>query len=187
VMAVARRGVAVLVACGALLAGCGGGEPAGRAVESPSASPTVTVSSPAVTEGGTIPRQFTCDGDDTSLPLAISRLPAGTAEVALLVEDPDAPDHTFTHWLVWGIDPGRASWPAGQVPPGAMQGRNDFGKQGYGGPCPPEGQTHRYVVTAFAVSRQLSLESGAKADDLRREANRSLLGWGRLTARYRRG
>jgi Raf kinase inhibitor-like YbhB/YbcL family protein len=191
VAVVARTGrrlsaFALLTACGGVLAGCGGGGPAGRTVASPSAAMTVTVSSPVVTEGGTIPRRFTCDGDDASLPLTFSGLPSGTAGLAMTIEDPDAPDHTFVHWVVWGIDPGRPALGEGQVPPGAVQGRNDFDRQGYGGPCPPHGQNHRYVVTAYALSRPVDLPAGSSAADLRDAVAASTLAWGRLTAHYSR-
>jgi Raf kinase inhibitor-like YbhB/YbcL family protein len=183
---------AMLVAAGLLttagvLAACGGGgTAAGRAVESPAAAMSIIVSSPVVSEGGTIPRRFTCDGGDVSLPLVFSGVPSGTAGLALLVEDPDAPDRTFVHWAAWGIDPGQATLGEGQLPPGAVQGRNDFGKQGYGGPCPPHGQNHRYVITVFAVSAPVNLRAGASGADLRAAANSKLLAWGRLTTRYAR-
>jgi Raf kinase inhibitor-like YbhB/YbcL family protein len=175
----------LLMAAGAVLAGCGGG-PAGRTVESPSASMSIVVTSPGLAEGGTMPRRFTCDGDDVSLPLSFSGVPSGTADLAVIVEDPDAPDRTFVHWVIWGIDPGRPTLGEGQPPPGAVQGRNDFDKQGYGGPCPPHGQDHRYVITAYAVGRRIDLRAGASAADLRRAVAGSTLAWGRLTTRYSR-
>jgi len=177
---------ALMMAGGAALAGCGGDGPAGRAVDSPSAPAGVVVSIPTVAEGEAMPRRFTCDGDDVSPPVSLSGVPSGTVDLALLIEDPDAPGHTFVHWTVWGIDPGRPVLSEGQVPPGAVQGRNDFGKQGYGGPCPPRGQDHRYVITAYALSRRVDLAAGSSADDLRRAVAGSTLAWGRLTVHYAR-
>lgn len=183
-----RRVVAFVpfVLVGAALGGCGGGGPAGRAVESPSAPMSIVVSSPVVADGGTLPQRFTCDGENVSPPLRLSGVPSGTAQLALVVEDPDAPGHTFVHWVIWGIDPGRPTLGEGQVPPGAVQGHNDFDKEGYGGPCPPHGQDHRYVITAYAVSRRLDLPAGASVEDLRQALAGVTLAWGRLTTHYSR-
>ena len=91
---------------------------------------TITVTSPAFGDGGDIPSRNTCDGQDVSPPLRFAELPSGTVELALLVEDPDAPRGTFVHWVAWGLDPGKAELGEGEVPAGA--GKNDFGKRGYG-------------------------------------------------------
>ncbi|GAA0726608.1 YbhB/YbcL family Raf kinase inhibitor-like protein [Dactylosporangium roseum] len=147
---------------------------------------TLTVSSPVFAEAAEIPRRFTCEGADVSPPLGITGLPAGTAEVALLVEDPDAPGGTFTHWVMWGIGPDRAGIGEGEVPPGAAQGRNDFGQEAYGGPCPPRGRSHRYTFEVLALAEPLGLAPGASAGDLRRAAAGKVLDSGRLTGRYRR-
>lgn len=148
---------------------------------------TIQLTSPAFAEGQTIPRPHTCDGEDRSPPLAWSGLPAGTEELALLVDDPDAPRGTFVHWVLWGLDPAASGLAEGEVPDGARRGRNGFGKQGYGGPCPPKGdEPHRYVFTLFAVSEPLTLEAGASAADLKRAVGDKLLAQGRLVGRYGR-
>jgi Raf kinase inhibitor-like YbhB/YbcL family protein len=162
------------------LAGCGGSaQPTDKG-----AAMTITVSSSAFTDGGTIPRRYTCDGEDVSPPLSVSGLPSGVRELALLVEDPDAPRGTFVHWVAWGIDPAEPALAEGSAPPGA--GVNGFGRQGYGGPCPPRGSTHRYVFTVFALSRPAGLRPGASADDLRTAIQGAVLAEGRLTGRYGR-
>jgi Raf kinase inhibitor-like YbhB/YbcL family protein len=145
---------------------------------------TMTVSSTSFADGGDLPRRHTCDGEDLSPPLSFSGAPEGTREIALLVEDPDAPSGTFVHWVAWGIDPSTSALPEGAAAPGA--GRNGFGRPGYAGPCPPKGPAHRYIFRAFAVSRRLELKSGASADDLREAMHRSVLAEGSLTARYAR-
>ena len=145
---------------------------------------SMTVSSTEFAEGGLIPPRHTCDGENLSPPLSFSGVPAGTQELALLVEDPDAPSGTFVHWVAWGIDPSKGALPEGAAPPGV--GANGFGRTSYGGPCPPPGSAHRYVFTAFAVSQALDLRSGASADDLRRAIRGSVLDEARLTGRYGR-
>src|SRR5262249_889889 len=134
---------------------------------------TMTVSSTSFADGGDIPRRHTCDGDDLPPPLNFSGVPEGTREIALLVEDPDAPSGTFVHWVAWGIDPSTDALAEGAAAPGS--GRNGFGRPGYGGPCPPKGPAHRYVFTAFALSQALELPSGASADDLRKAIHGSVL------------
>jgi Raf kinase inhibitor-like YbhB/YbcL family protein len=147
---------------------------------------TIVVSSPAFSDGDEIPQRFTCDGADVSPPLGFAGIPENTAELALLVEDPDAPGGTFTHWLMWGINPGQSSLGEGEVPAGGVQGTNDFGRLGYGGPCPPPGPPHRYVFTAFALSEPLDLPAGASAADLKRAMAGKVLDSGQLTGWYQR-
>src|SRR5688500_9604739 len=106
----------------------------------------IQLSSPAFADGETIPDRFTCDGDDISPPLEWSGIPDDAAELALLVEDPDAPGGTFVHWVLFGLDPKISGLAEGSVPPEAKNGLTSFGKTRYGGPCPPSGDPpHRYV------------------------------------------
>jgi Raf kinase inhibitor-like YbhB/YbcL family protein len=174
--------VIVVGALAGLLAGCGGQgiEPTIEGV-----AMSITVSSDAFSEGGTIPRRYTCDGADTSPPLTFAGLPSGARELALLVEDPDAPRGTFVHWVAWGIDPAKAALAEGEKPAG--EGENGFGKRGYGGPCPPRGAAHRYVFTVYALSRPSGLRPGASAKDLRHAITGTVLAQGALTGRYARG
>lgn len=145
---------------------------------------TITVSSSAFTDGADIPRRYTCDGEDLSPPLDFAGIPAGTQELALLVEDPDAPGGVFVHWVAWGIDPSKAAIAEGESPPSS--GTNAFGRLGYGGPCPPRGAPHRYMFTVFALSEPLDLPSGASADDLRRAVAGKVIDEGRIVGRYAR-
>lgn len=146
----------------------------------------ISVTSPVFGDGDLIPPRFTCDGEGVSPPLEFAGVPAGTAELALLVEDPDAPAGPFVHWVLWGIDPQRSSLSAGEVPAGAGVGGNDFGRQGYGPPCPPAGRRHRYVFTLFALSEPLALAGGASAAELRQAIAGRVLASGVLTGRYGR-
>ncbi|HEX8763203.1 MAG TPA: YbhB/YbcL family Raf kinase inhibitor-like protein [Candidatus Saccharimonadales bacterium] len=107
-----------------------------------------------------IPDQFTCKGANSSPELLISDVPTGTVSLALIMHDPDAPNGDFLHWTIWNISAAAAIIPAGQVPIDAVQGTNDFGTIGYGGPCPPSG-THRYIFDLFALDSHINLPAGA--------------------------
>lgn len=123
----------------------------------------------------TIPDRYTCEGAGVSPPLEWANAPEGTEEFALVCEDPDAPGGTFTHWLLYGIPAEIEELPE-DVPPdgtlswGAVQGRNDFGNIGYGGPCPPIGETHRYFFRMYALSEKLDMPPGATRAQLLSEA-----------------
>lgn len=108
------------------------------------------ISSPAFQDGGNIPVKYTCDGENISPPLAIDDVPSEAKSLALIVEDPDAPRGTFSHWALWGIDPRIHDFPENAIPQKARQLRNDFRKEEYGGPCPPSG-THRYYFRLYAL------------------------------------
>ncbi|MEV0178582.1 YbhB/YbcL family Raf kinase inhibitor-like protein [Streptomyces sp. NPDC050625] len=185
-----RSFLIALVATMGLLPGCGsdsGGSSAPSPARTPTAAHRITVTSTAFTEGGTIPRRHTCDGEDVSPPLAFSGVPTDTTGLVLMMEDPDAPHGTFTHWLVWNIGPRTTELAADQAPRGATQGRNGFGRTGYGGPCPPRGDSpHHYVVTVYAADRRLDLAPDATPDDVRRALTDHTLATGTLTGRYGR-
>ena len=133
-------------------------------------------------EGGAIPVEHTCDGDDVSPGLSWSGFPEGPVEFAVMVTDPDAEE--FLHWAVWGIPGDVTSFGPGSLPEGAVEGENDFGEAGWSGPCPPSGQTHRYVIQVHAMEAPLGLEAGASGDDFR--AALASFAHGTLTATYTR-
>jgi Raf kinase inhibitor-like YbhB/YbcL family protein len=143
---------------------------------------TLTVTSAAFTDGGAIPSKHTCDGEDLSPSLAWTGAPEGTAAFALIVDDPDA--RGWVHWVVADIPADTAELPEGGG--AGAEGRNDFGRTGWGGPCPPSG-THRYDFTVFALSEQTGLSTGFSADALRAAMEGKVLAEGRLSATYRRG
>jgi Raf kinase inhibitor-like YbhB/YbcL family protein len=133
----------------------------------------LALTSPAFEPGGPIPRRYTCQGEDLSVPLAWSGLPAGTQSLALIVDDPDAPDpaapkRTWVHWVLYNIPPTAIGLEAGieptSLPKGTRQGKNDWGRSGYGGPCPPVGR-HRYFHKLYALDTVLpDLEVPAKSE-----------------------
>ncbi|MHB8454443.1 MAG: YbhB/YbcL family Raf kinase inhibitor-like protein [Acidiferrobacterales bacterium] len=120
---------------------------------------TFTIVSTAFSAHGDIPAKYTCDGADVSPPLSWSGLPAGTKSLALIMDDPDAPDPakpkmTWVHWVLYNIPPGTATLPedvkTGELPGGTREGLNDWQRTGYGGPCPPAGR-HRYFHKLYAL------------------------------------
>ncbi|GBD21027.1 Putative lipoprotein LppC [bacterium HR28] len=166
----------------------------GVPTSTPSPSPLtaqLALTSSAFTPGATIPVEHTCDGADRSPPLAWSEPPPGTASLALLVEDPDAPGGTFIHWLLYELPAHTRSVAAGippldTLPDGARQGRNDFGTLGYRGPCPPPGRSHRYVFRLYALDRPTGLAPGATRDQFLRAIEGHILATGELVGIYGR-
>ena len=149
------------------------------------------LTSSAFADGNALPAEFTCDGADQSPPLEWSEPPGGTKSFALVVDDPDAPSGTFSHWAAFNI-PSTArdlAAGAGNQSEGMMsQGQNDFGKSGYGGACPPEGHgPHRYRFKLFALDvDRLDLPSGAKVKDVEARAQQHLVARAELTGTYER-
>jgi Raf kinase inhibitor-like YbhB/YbcL family protein len=150
-------------------------------------SPTrFTLSSSAFRDGGAIPGRFTCDGENVSPDLMWAGAPAQTAAFALILDDPDARD--FAHWLVYnmtGSASGGLPEAASATPDAPPQGTNDFGKIGYGGPCPPSG-SHHYRFTLFALDDMLPLVSPPRAAELRAALEGHVLEATVLTGTYRR-
>ncbi len=140
--------------------------------------------------GASIPQKHTCEGDNTSPPLRWDESPKGTITYALIMEDPDAPGGTFTHWIVYNI-PGDATELEKIIPiekhldNKAIQGKNDFGKIGYGGPCPPKGEEHRYYFKIFALKKKIAPESANKREDFYEAIEGSVLDEAMYMGRYR--
>jgi Raf kinase inhibitor-like YbhB/YbcL family protein len=143
-----------------------------------------TLTSTAFSEGGPIPNQYTCDGANRPIPLAWSGVPTGTAELALVMDDPDA--RGYVHWVVVAIPPGATSIGGdAPLPAGAREGRRSGGV-GYTGPCPPSG-IHHYVFNLYALSSPLALSGQPSADEVRQAAAGSTIATATLTGTYRRG
>jgi Raf kinase inhibitor-like YbhB/YbcL family protein len=170
-------------------AGCSGAN-ATQAVEDVPEM-TIPVSSPAFAENGAIPEKHTCDGDDVSPPLAWTSLPEGTRSLALITDDPDAPGGTFVHWVIYDLPPDLAGLSegisqTGSVEGGGLQGTNGFRKNGYHGPCPPKGSTHRYYFKLYALDTMLNLKEGASKADLEKAMIGHILGQGQVVGQYGR-
>ena len=178
--------------------GCGGPAPL---PSSPPGIPALHLNSPAFTEGETIPKAYTCDGADKSPPLQWSDIPQAARSLVLICDDPDAPAGTWSHWVVFNLPPDVTSLEEGiaaelaaapesrpavkQSLRTTLQGKNDFGRIGYGGPCPPSG-THRYVFRLYAVDRGLDIPAGATRTQVLRAIEGHVVAEGKLTGKYAR-
>jgi Raf kinase inhibitor-like YbhB/YbcL family protein len=143
-----------------------------------------SVTSPAFADGDTVPVQFTCDGHDNPPPLRVAGTPDTTRSFALIMDDPDAPRGTFTHWLAYDIPV-----PEAELQPGVGKTlKNSFGREGYGGPCPPPGHgPHRYFFTVFAVDVPSLTLRGRTRKDLEAALSTHTIAQARLMGRYERG
>ncbi len=146
--------------------------------------------SSAFTSGQPIPQKHTCDGADQSPPLAWSDAPQGTKSFALIADDPDAPIGTWVHWVIFNLPAQTHGLPEGVAKTdsaaGGTQGRNDFGKTGYGGPCPPPGKPHRYFFKLYALDSNLELKAGAKKADVEKALQGHVLANAELMGLYQR-
>jgi Raf kinase inhibitor-like YbhB/YbcL family protein len=140
------------------------------------------LTSPEFENNGFIPRKFTCQGEDINPELIIEDIPQGAKSLALIVDDPDAPMGTWVHWIVYNI-PVIGLIKEDSIP--GIQGRNDFGGGGYGGPCPPSG-THRYFFKLYALDTELNLEEGISKKVLEKAMEGHLLTKAELVGRYKR-
>lgn len=145
----------------------------------------------AFAQGKRIPQRFTCEGADISPELKWSAPPAGTRSLVLIVEDPDAPGGIWTHWVAYNL-PARAREIPESVPKqerlagGGLQGLNSFGRIGYGGPCPPPGNAHRYFFRLYALDITLSLKPGASRQEVLAASKGHVLGEAHLMGRFKR-
>ena len=152
---------------------------------------TLILSSPAFNEGEEIPPRYTCEGQDVSPQLNWDGIPEEAKSLALIVDDPDAPGGTFTHWVIFNIPPdsnglSEALPLTPKLSDSSVQGGNDFGKIGYGGPCPPPGKPHRYLFSLYALSKQLDLGAGSSKYQVLDAIKGHILAQGQLTGIYER-
>jgi Raf kinase inhibitor-like YbhB/YbcL family protein len=135
--------------------------------------------------GGTIPPRFTCEGSGSSPNLRIAMVPRNAQSLVMIMDDPDAPKGTFTHWLVWNISPDATEFSTDSVPAGVVQGTNDAGKTGYFPPCPPSGQ-HRYYFRVFALAKPIKLPPSARRADVDKAIEGIVLAEATLMGRFGR-
>ncbi len=152
---------------------------------------TIAILSPDFKEGERIPTKYTCEGQDVSPPLTWSQIPPEAKTLALIVDDPDAPIGVFTHWVIFNLPPDSQGLPEAvatekQLSSGALQGKNDFGKIGYGGPCPPPGSPHRYQFTLYALDGRLDLAAGVAKKQVLEAIKGHVVAQGQLTGIYQR-
>jgi Raf kinase inhibitor-like YbhB/YbcL family protein len=178
----------MFTAAAVLIAGCA--PPGASSADDLAARPlpaAIVVQSPAFADGGTVPARFTCDGAGVSPPLAWSGVPAGTSELAVVVDDPDAPRGTYVHWVVFGLDPGLTNLEEGVLPAGARQAESSGGEVGFVGPCPPGGSAHLYRFSVYALGETLDVPDGSGGGDALAAIAEAAIAVGRLTGRYGRG
>lgn len=148
------------------------------------------ITSAAFRDDGEIPRKYTCDGEDISPPIEWNDVPTEAKTVALICDDPDAPRKDFTHWVLFDRPAGARTLqehvaPRQELPDGGRQGKNDFGKVGYGGPCPPSG-SHRYRFRLYALDAELGLPPSATRKDVETAMKGHVLETAELTGVYAR-
>lgn len=158
---------------------------------SPSPAPgktmgTIGVTSAAFSAGAPITPQYTCDGPDQSPQLSWTSVPDAAKSIAIVVDDPDAPHGTFTHWIIWNIGPEMRMLGVGGNGGlgGGIAGTNDFERIGYSGPCPPKGQLHHYRFTVYALDAKLTLRPSDHRADLDKAMNAHVLAQGTLTGTF---
>jgi hypothetical protein len=142
----------------------------------------ITVSSVAFEQNGEIPARYTCDGENINPQLMVGNLPNNTESLVLIIDDPDAPAKTFTHWIVWNIEPETVIHEH-SVP--GVQGLNDFQSVNYSGPCPPSG-IHRYSFRIYALNTTLGIAPGSERDVLEAEMKEYVIAKGELMGTYSR-
>lgn len=175
------------------ISGCGTGpqplppEPPAR--QSPGKTNEIKVTSVAFKEGQPIPRQYTCDGINISPPLEWSGVPKTAKTIAIIVDDPDAPARTWVHWVLYNLSAENIGFVENMpttenLKAGGFQGKNDFGKIGYGGPCPPSG-SHRYFFKVYALDTELPLKAGATKAEVEKAIEGHVVSQGQLMGVYR--
>ncbi|MCK5533953.1 YbhB/YbcL family Raf kinase inhibitor-like protein [bacterium] len=142
------------------------------------------LTSSAFVNGGNIPSKYTCDDKNISPPLEISDVPKNAEILVLIMDDPDAPMGTFVHWVVWNIPKDTVNIPEGTEPAG-VQGITDFGKTGYGAPCPPSG-THSYRLRLYALNKKLELKEKSGKKDVEIAMEKYIIESVLLTGKYKR-
>lgn len=179
-----RLWMALLLTAAAACSSPAGGK-AADALGSAKLPDAINVTAPFA-EGAAIPARYSCDGQNVSPELSWSGVPAGTASIALVVDDPDAPGGTYVHWVLFAIPPTVTSVAEGAAPAGARQGRNRAGHDRYDGPCPPKGKPHHYRFSVYALREQVSAASDAKTDDVLRRIEKAAVARGRVTGTFAR-
>jgi Raf kinase inhibitor-like YbhB/YbcL family protein len=140
------------------------------------------VSSPSFNNNDYIPAKFSCEGDNTSPAINVQNIPPKTVSLAIVVEDPDAPQGTVTHWVAWNIDP---SGKISEKDKEGVPGKNTRGKNEYMGPCPPSG-VHHYHFTVYALDAKMDLPEGSSKEELRASMQNHIIGQGELIGLYQK-
>lgn len=130
-----------------------------------------------------LPSKYTCEGENINPPITIENIPPGTKSLTLIIDDPDAPDGVFDHWIVWNIHP--MEMIIENTSPGT-EGKNSFGRTRYHGPCPPEGKAHRYFFKVYALDILLETREGADKKTVEKAMNGHILASGEIIGMYKK-
>jgi Raf kinase inhibitor-like YbhB/YbcL family protein len=141
--------------------------------------------SSSFSEAGNIPRVYTCDDINVSPPLSWTGVPDNAMSLVLIMDDPDTPTGTWVHWVLFNLPPTLSSLEQGNSG-GGTEGRNDFGRSDYGGPCPPRGSNHRYMIKMYALDIVLDLKAGTSKSQLENQMRGHILAQGQLMGKYGR-
>lgn len=141
------------------------------------------ITSSAFEDNGQIPSEYTCDGQNLWPEITINDVSVQAQSLALVMDDPDAPNGTFTHWILYNIPPTTLKIESGIIPFGSEEATNSFGKKEYGGPCPPSG-THRYFFTLYALDRKISIPQTATVDEVKNLISANAIDKTTLTGLY---
>lgn len=141
--------------------------------------------SPAFEDGTPIPSTFTCNGENHNPPLEFFDIAPEAQSLVLIMDDPDAPMGTFTHWMIWNIPPQTSKFDEGLIPDGCEEGINSAGGRGYMGPCPPSG-THRYFFKLYAINKRLTVSFNITKEELENEIRSALIGKAELMGTYQK-
>ena len=158
--------------------------------QTPPATTNMKLASSAFTEGQAIPHQYTCNGINISPPLEWTGIPKSAKTLAIIADDPDAPAGTWVHWVIYNLPADTMGMienlpPTEEIKGGGLQGKNDFEKIGYGGPCPPSG-THRYFFKLYSIDTELPLKAGATKAEVEKAMAGHVVAQGQLMGTYRR-
>ncbi|MDX1901596.1 MAG: YbhB/YbcL family Raf kinase inhibitor-like protein [Gammaproteobacteria bacterium] len=161
---------------------------AGLAIAHQAFADDFAVTTTAFLDQGLLPTMYTCDGKNVSPELAFANPPAKTKSFAVVMTDPEAPNGTFYHWVIYNIPAATTEIPeaATALPKGALIGLNSWNKSNYGGPCPPKGTAHNYIITVYALDNATSLPANAKAENVLAAIKGHVLKSTTLTAKYSR-
>jgi Raf kinase inhibitor-like YbhB/YbcL family protein len=143
-----------------------------------------TISSAAFNNNADIPKKYTCDGKDVNPPLLIQNVPDKTKSLALTVTDPDAPEGTWTHWVIYNIPPNTGDIIENTNP--GTEGLSDFGKYTYGGPCPPDAKVHHYIFRLYALNTAININEGPSISEVEKAINGHVIAKTELTGTYQK-
>jgi len=143
----------------------------------------LVIGSPAFTHKDFLPVKYTCDGDNVNPPITIESIPAGAKSLTLIVDDPDALDGTFDHWVIWNIQPKEM---INENSAAGTEGKNSFGNTKYQGPCPPEGKAHRYFFKVYVLDKLLDAQPGSDKKTIEKAMKDHILAEGEIIGLYHR-